>query len=294
MTRIQHLLAATDLSAPARHATERAALVARELGAALELLHVISVAPVDRLRRLLAEASTDLEAQVTADALTEVRRLAESLQQKYQVQPTTHVAHGALLSQIDARADASAADVLVLGARGASFMRHLLLGSTAERMVRRASRPMLVVKQPPRGPYRRLLIPVDFSPASLPACASARALAPRAEFVLLHAFDVPFEARLRSAGVQDETLRRYREIAQSQAERAMHEFLAAAGLQSAAVNALVLHGDASSLIIEQEQERDCDLVVIGKRGESLVDDFLLGSVTKHVLQESQGDVLVSV
>lgn len=294
MTRIQRLLAATDLSAPARHAAERAALVARELGAALELLHVISVAPVDRLRRLLAEASADLEAQVAADASTELQRLAGSLQQQYAVRPTMHVEHGGLLRQIDARAEASAADMLVLGARGASFMRHLLLGSTAERMVRRTTRPMLVVKQPARGPYRRLLIPVDFSPASLPACRFACALVPRAELVLLHAFEVPFETRLRSAGVQDETLRKYREIAQSQAERAMQAFLAAASLPSGLVTTLVLHGDASSLIIEQEQERDCDLVVVGKRGESMVDDFLLGSVTKHVLQASQGDVLVSV
>lgn len=294
MTRIQRLLAATDLSAPARHAAERAALIARELGAALELLHVISVAPVDRLRRLLAEASADIEAQVAADASTEVRRLADGLQQQYQVRPTMHVEHGGLLPQIDARAEASAADMLVLGARGASFMRHLLLGSTAERMVRRTTRPMLVVKQPARGPYQRLLIPVDFSPASLPACELARALAPRAEFVLLHAFEVPFEARLRSSGVQDETLRKYRDIAQCQAGRAMQSFLAAAGLPMEGVTALVLHGDASSLIIEQEQERDCDLVVVGKRGESMVDHFLLGSVTKHVLQESQGDVLVSI
>jgi len=294
MTRIQRVLATTDLSAPARHAAERAALVAHELGAALELLHVISVAPVARLRRLLAEASADLEAQVAADASTEVQRLAVGLQQQYAVRPTTHVEHGGLLRQIDARAEASAADMLVLGARGASFMRHLLLGSTAERMVRRTTRPMLVVKQPARGPYRRLLIPVDFSPASLPACKFACALAPRADLVLLHAFEVPFEARLRSAGVQDATLRKYREIAQSQAERAMQSFLTDACLPPGATTTLVLHGDASSLIIEQEQERDCDLVVVGKRGESMVDDFLLGSVTKHVLQESQGDVLVSV
>ncbi len=294
MNRIQRLLAATDLSAPARHAAERAALVASELGAALELLHVISVAPADRLRRLLAEAPADLEAQVAADASTEVQRLADGLRQQYQVQPTTHVEHGGLLRQIEARAEASAADMLVLGARGASFMRHLLLGSTAERMVRRTTRPMLVVKQPARGPYRRLLVPVDFSPASRPACELARALAPRAELVLLHAFEVPFETRLRSAGVQEETLRKYREIAQSQAERAMQSFLAAANLPSGAATILVLHGDASSLIIEQEQERDCDLVVVGKHGESTVDDFLLGSVTKHVLQGSQGDVLVSV
>jgi nucleotide-binding universal stress UspA family protein len=294
MNRIQRLLAATDLSAPARHAAERAALIARELGAALDLLHVISVAPVDRLRRLLAEASTDLEAQIAADALTEVKCLADGLQQQYRVRPTTHVEHGGLLRLIDAQAEAGAADVLVLGARGANFMRHLLLGSTAERMVRRTTRPMLVVKQPARGPYQRLLIPVDFSAASLPACGLARALAPRAELVLLHAFEVPFETRLRSAGVQDETLRKYREIARSQAERAMQSFLPAAGLPSGPVTTLVLHGNPSSLIIEQEQERDCDLVVVGKRGESLVDDFLLGSVTKHVLQESQGDVLVSV
>lgn len=76
----------------------------------------------------------------------------------------------------------------------------------------------------------------------------------------------------------------------------MQAFLAAASLPSAPVTTLVLHGHASSLIIEQEQEqeRDCDLVVVGKHGESTVDDFLLGSVTKHVLQGSQGDVLVSV
>lgn len=294
MTRIQRLLAATDLSAPARHAAERAALVARELGAALELLHVISVAPVDRLRRLLAEASAELEAQVEEDALAEVRRLAESLLGQYQVRPATHVEHGALLSQIDARAAASAADVLVLGARGASFVRHLLLGSTAERMVRRTSRPLLVVKQAPREPYRRLLVAVDFSSASLPACAFARELAPRAELVLLHAFEVPFEARLRSAGVREETLRKYREIARGQAELALQSFLGSAGLHPGAVTTLLLHGDPSSHIIELEQKRDCDLVVVGKRGESLVDDFLLGSVTKHVLQESQGDVLVCV
>jgi nucleotide-binding universal stress UspA family protein len=294
MNRIQRLLAATDLSAPARHAAERAALVASELGAALELLHVISVAPTDRLRRLLAEAPADLETQVATDASTEVQRLADGLRQQYQVQPTTHVEQGGLLRQIEARAEASAVDMLVLGARGASFMRHLLLGSTAERMVRRTTRPMLVVKHPARGPYRRLLVPVDFSPASLPACELARALAPRAELVLLHAFEVPFETRLRSAGVQEETLRRYREIAQAQAERAMHSFLDAADVPSGSVTTLVLHGDASSLIIEQEQERDCDLVVVGKHGESTVDDFLLGSVTKHVLQGSQGDVLVSV
>jgi len=39
---------------------------------------------------------------------------------------------------------------------------------------------------------------------------------------------------------------------------------------------------------------DCDLIVLGKHGESMVEELLLGSVTKQVLAESQGDVLVSI
>ena len=57
---------------------------------------------------------------------------------------------------------------------------------------------------------------------------------------------------------------------------------------------LVLHGDPTFRIIEQEQECDCDLIVVGKHGEGMLEELLLGSVTKHVLAESQGDVLVSV
>ena len=52
--------------------------------------------------------------------------------------------------------------------------------------------------------------------------------------------------------------------------------------------------EVSDMIIEQEQECDCDLIVVGKHGESVLEELLLGSVTKHVLAESQCDVLVSV
>ena len=46
--------------------------------------------------------------------------------------------------------------------------------------------------------------------------------------------------------------------------------------------------------IEQEQEADCDLIVIGKHGKDAIEELLLGRVTRHVLTESQGDILVSL
>ncbi|HET20308.1 MAG TPA: universal stress protein, partial [Chromatiales bacterium] len=46
-------------------------------------------------------------------------------------------------------------------------------------------------------------------------------------------------------------------------------------------------------ILEQEEEKDADLIIIGKHGKEMGEELLLGSVTKHVLAESRGDVLVA-
>jgi hypothetical protein len=56
---------------------------------------------------------------------------------------------------------------------------------------------------------------------------------------------------------------------------------------------LVRHGDPAQLIAALEQEQACDLVIIGKHGQHKAEELLLGSVTKHVLAESQCDVLVT-
>jgi nucleotide-binding universal stress UspA family protein len=294
MTHIKRLLAATDLSAPARHAAERAALLAAELAGTLDLLHVTASGPLDKLRRLVREIPADAE-QRLIDAMREnLIQLAENLQRRHGITAGAHVVTGSVVQRLNERADAMGTDIIVLGARGASFMQHLLLGSTAEKMVGRAVRPLLVVKQPPHESYRRLLVPVDFSPASLPALGIARAVAPSAEIVLLHAFDVPFEGKLRLAGVPEESVARYRAAAREEALQKMRQLLDQAGVAPESARLLVLHGDPWRRIIEQEQEQDCDLIVMGRRGESALAEFLLGSVTKHVLSDCQGDTLVSV
>ncbi len=55
----------------------------------------------------------------------------------------------------------------------------------------------------------------------------------------------------------------------------------------------VVEGHAALRIVEVEQSHDCDLVVLGKHGQSAAADLLLVSVTKHVLAEGSADVLVS-
>lgn len=293
MRAMRTLLAATDLSAPARHAVARAALVAADVGARLALSHVVSIGGLDTLRHLLGGGTSDIGERLLDEARGEVRELADEIGARYPVAIDVHLAVGAVLSELGSLADAIDADLLVLGARGGSPLREWVLGSTTERLLRKTRRPMLVVKQLAHESYRRVLVPVDFSARSVDALRVASAVAPQADLILVHAFEVPFEGKLRYAGVDESAITALRVTAKREAMEKMNALVKAADLGDAPVRRLVLHGDAPVVLLAQEQEQDCDLIVIGKRGLGMLEEMLLGSVTKHILAQSNCDVLVT-
>lgn len=293
MRELGHILAATDLSAPARHAVERAALVSRDTGGRLDLLHVANLAPLERLRQLVGAGPVAVE-EVLEAARQQLHCLGTGIQHRFGVQADAHVVAGSLLQELVQKTAELDAGLLVCGAKGESIFRRFMLGTTALRILSTTTCPVLVVKQAPHEPYRRLLVPVDFSPSSLRAIGHARSIAPLADIVLLHVFDVPFEGHLRYASVDDDTISHYRILARQNATRRLDTLRDEAALDHGNSSLVVLHGDPSLRIIEQEQEQDCDLIVMGKHGEGLFEELLLGSVTRHVLAESQSDVLVSV
>ena len=230
MYQLNRILAATDLSAPARHAVERAALVSKETAAALDLLHVANLAPLERLRQLMGTTAGDWEHRVLEPARTKLQGLAAMLQQRFGVAPGTQVVTGSLLTELARRSDALAAGLLVCGAKGESVIRHFALGTTALRVLGMTKCPVLVVKQAPREAYKRLLVPVDFSASSLRTIRHARSIAPQAKIVLMHAFEVPFEGHLRYASVDDDTIRRYRTVAKQEAIQKLQSLRDEAGL----------------------------------------------------------------
>lgn len=122
----------------------------------------------------------------------------------------TRLVVGNPLATITAEVDALDASLVVLGARGDSFLHHALPGSTAARLLRKSARhPVLVVKQPPRDAYRSVLVADDFSPVSIQAIRVARQLAPQADMAPLHAFEPPYEGKLAFAGMDEQIVRQY-------------------------------------------------------------------------------------
>lgn len=292
MNALHRILATTDLSAPARRAIERAAQLSRETTASLELLHVANLAPLERLRQLMISSATGLEQQVLDTARENLRKQAAALQERYGVTAGIHVTSGSLLAQLMALTDSMAPDLLVCGARGESLLRHHLLGATAQRLLNKARCPVLVVKQVPEASYRRVLVPVDFSGVALRSIQLAQTLAPQGHIQLMHAFEPPFESHLRYASVDEATIQHYRNIACEEAAQQLRALRDQAALSVQACDHTVVHGDPCVRILEEELKGNYDLIVMGRQGAGVLEEILLGSVTRHVLTESQCDVLV--
>ncbi len=292
MSRPKNILVATDLSSPARQAADRAARLAPAGGARRRLVHALNAGVAAQLQQLLGLGSK-LEATLVEQTRLELQALAAELATERQVNFETALVKGSVVDEIARQADAMSADLVVLGARGTDFLRRLVLGSTAERLLRKSTRPMLVVKQRAHEPYRRVLVALDFSAWSTSLIDLARRVAPGAHLVLLSAYEVPFEGKLRYAGVEDAAIRRYRERARQTTEEQLLALATQTGLAAADWTPCLPFADPSQAIVEHEQVQACDLIVIGKHGRNMVEDLLLGSVTSHVLAESAGDVLVS-
>lgn len=293
MTSAQTILVATDLSVPARHAVERAFQLAASTGNELYILHAMELDAVDSLREMLGDDVFAVRAALNSDAHRHLDQLLGEVGIHRGIAVRTCVAEGNPLATIAAEADALDACLVVLGARGESVLRRAVLGPTAARLVRKsARRPVLVVKQAPHAAYRRVLVTVDFSPVSLQAIRLARQWGPKADLVLLHAFELPYEGKLRLAGVDEQELQQYVTSSSETRRKRLHDLAATAGLAPAEYRGRVIHGDPAQQIVAMEQELAADLIVIGKHGSHVVEELLLGSVTKHVLAESQCDVLI--
>ena len=288
------LLAATDFSAPARHALERAAQLAqRHPDARLTLAHVVSASALDQRRRLLPGDAGTIEAELHAQAENNLAELAANLVSRYECHIDTKLTQGSALTALAELADARQTDLLVMGARGAHFVREMLLGSTTERVLSKSRRPLLAVKQRPQAPYRRVLVPVDFSVHAAAAVNTAHAWLPDADIVLLHAFEVELESTFRLAGMNDDRIHAFRIQAREAAIAEMDAFVRTLKVPANRLTRQFVHGAATLCIIEHEQTMDADLIVMGKHGQSVMEELLLGSVTRHVLAHSASDVLIA-
>jgi universal stress protein A len=153
---IRKILCAVDFSEPSRAALHMAADMAQKFDAELTLLHVYQVPAYPLPDGVILPSTvtvTDLFDQVDR-ALADWRADVERLGAK-RVKATS--VEGQAWREIVAQASEGDFDLVVVGTHGHTGIKHLLLGSVAERVVRQAPCPVLAVRATPeKQPAKRV------------------------------------------------------------------------------------------------------------------------------------------
>jgi nucleotide-binding universal stress UspA family protein len=142
----KHILVPVDFSKGSERAIEQAEALAAALGASLELLHAYQL-PVLALPDSSVTVSPTYVADLTNRAQSELNRHRDNLLARG-VNVTTKLIEGNPADAIVQRAESLPAMMIVIGTHGRSGFRRFLLGSTAERVVRTATIPVMTVHLP--------------------------------------------------------------------------------------------------------------------------------------------------
>jgi nucleotide-binding universal stress UspA family protein len=186
-------------------------------------------------------------------------------------------------------AEQSGADLIVIGGRPP---REKPLGSTAERIIRIAKRPVLVVKRPATLAYGQVVLAVDFSAQSKAAAVAAIRLAPEAGFELVNVTEVPpqFEVALRRVGTPQSEVQHYRCLRVTAARKQLSLFATQLGGRVSRIR--VVEGRTVEGLVALSSRKATQLIALGSHGKGRVRRVLLGSTTQAMLREARCDVLI--
>ena len=292
---IKRILFATDFSRWAQRAEDYACALACSWKASLTVLSVAEFPPglnpdylvnQQYLADLLKQASAQL---VDLKCRAEGRGIAV----------TTRVATGIPSEEVISAAREEDSDLIVVGTRGKTGLAHILLGSTAERVIRGAPCPVLSVRTDSADledervlarPVRleRILVPVDFSDCSLDALEYAVVVAQQAKasLMLLHVLE-PVSYGL------DFTLShmRTREHVRESWTKRLKELTSSHQHSHVAMEFQLRGGLPADSILDSAQTLPCDLIVMGTHGRRGISHTISGSVAEAVLRKSHCPVI---
>lgn len=296
--RLARVVVALDFSEPSAQA---AAWVSQHFApdAELVLVHVVHVPARPRFlegRDPPVERLIDV-ARAGAELL--LRELAATL---VATSIRTEVRVGRPEEEVVRVAEERGADLIVVGRPRQRRGLWGRLGTTAQRVLRRATMPVLLAAEMPPAPPSRLLVGVDDSPLTGPVLDWARLLSARfaAEAVVAHVVHpLQFDHGIVMTRRLSETADDADAAVLRDAERWLAERLEQQGASElddvsmrGRMSALAVAGLATDALIEEATRRGAELVVVGSGGGSAARRLFLGSVAEGMLRDSPCPVFV--
>jgi len=287
---LKHILHATDLSDASSISLNKTQSLMQSTGAKVTLLHCIEDKH-DELIRFIFKTSEDAEAQWLSRAQSDLTQRKQAFGSQDRV--FTQIEKGKVADCVARVATDRHADLIVTGASEKSVLRHTFLGSNALKVLRQSTCPVLVVKKACQGQYQRILIGIDLSHEISNTLHYLKRMAPEAEIVLAHCYEIPFESKLdHYADYQDIHLMEYRQAIRDQALKRMQVITKHLATDPLKLTTIVTQGEPADTLLQLAQDQQCDLIVLNKNNLTTLDSWILGSVTNQIINESVLDILI--
>jgi nucleotide-binding universal stress UspA family protein len=280
---ISRILAATDFSPGSEAALTRAARLPLAPDATLHVVHVL---PGELPRKIRKQAEP--EARRLLAKATEIASAAATRAGNPELEIVPVLVWGHAYVEVIRQARAHEVDLIAIGRHSRRPLRDVFLGSTAERVVRKGDRPVLMVNTNPSRPYRRPVVAVELSEVSRRIVDLALRLSDPGvgKCWLVHAYHVPFESWLDSPYYRKE----WRKKAADEMSRLVAELGSTPGVRWRKV---LRAGAPESVILGEVMRLGADLVALGTHARSGVGHALLGSVAAWVLRSAPCDVVIA-
>ena len=199
------------------------------------------------------------------------------------------VAVGSPFYEIIELAEAHDVNVILVGSGKQAGESPFRLGLTAEKLIRKANKPVWVVKAGATAEFKTILCPVDFSESARRGLTNAIHLARtfQANLTVLTVIQPLGRIYVTSAEIADEAQAKYAEEQQQQFDR----FLANFDFHNVRWSKTVWHGWPHEQILTLAREQSADLLVMGSTGRTGLARILMGSVAEKVIREMPCSVI---
>jgi nucleotide-binding universal stress UspA family protein len=191
------------------------------------------------------------------------------------------------------------ADLIIMPTHGRTGLRHVFLGSTAERIVQHSPCPVFVVRKKNQRPktgsslsIRTILVPVDFSDRSRDGLRYAIQFADEfgARIVLLHATYLGYIYSSEGTVLYD--IPGLQKTARKTAERKMRELVRSINFGGVKFETVLTEGSPVLDICAFAKDHDVDLIITSTHGLTGLKHVLIGSIAEQVVRHAQCSVLV--
>lgn len=295
--KLRSVVVATDFSPIADSALGLGLAVAHASGARLTICHAVPI-EMAIYAGVPVGLRGELEATIRAKQERDRRRAGRLVERAEQegVEAKAVIEEGDPANVVLNVAKKAKADLIVTGSHGRGGASHLLLGSVAEKVVRSAPCPVLVVKKGKLRAKGPVLVAIDDSPMARAVAKAAAGVAKNlgVKLVAIHAVrETHIYEDVYGPAIGRQVYREIADLGMKRAKQKVAGILRKAGAKVAGKDLQVREGRPQDVVVDVAgRVRPC-LIVVGTHGRHGLKRIVLGSVAESIVRQSAAPVLVA-